>query len=343
MPAQRHCPSLRTGLCMLAVCLALLANTVHADATWPRTVTSEQGSVVLNHAPTRIVSTSVTLTGALLAIDAPVIASGATTPNNRVADDQGFLLQWGAIAKARRVQRLYIGEANAEAVAGQAPDLILISATGGDSALALYEQLSSIAPTLVVNYDDKSWQQLATLLGQVTGHEAQADRLFEAFAKRQAQLRNNLVLPPQPVSAFVYNPAARQANIWTAASPQGQLLEQLGFTLAELAPALAHSQSMGKRKDIIQAGGERMAEALTGQTFLMFSAEPGETQALLSNTLLAHLSAIQNQRVYALGTDTFRLDYYSANHLLDRLQAQFGKETVATQPRAGTAEASASN
>lgn len=40
--------------------------------------------------PQRIVSTSVTLTGSLLAIDAPVIASGATTPNNRIGDAQGF-------------------------------------------------------------------------------------------------------------------------------------------------------------------------------------------------------------------------------------------------------------
>lgn len=36
------------------------------------------------------------------------------------------------------------------------PDLILISATGGDSALALYDQLSAIAPTLIINYDDKA-------------------------------------------------------------------------------------------------------------------------------------------------------------------------------------------
>lgn len=325
MPIRFHRPSLRAGLCLLAACLPLLAGTARADAGWPRTVSGEHGSVVLNHAPTRIVSTSVTLTGALLAIDAPVIASGATTPNNRVADDQGYLRQWGAVAKARNVQRLYIGEANAEAVAAQAPDLILISATGGDSAIALYDQLSTIAPTLVVNYDDKSWQQLETLLGEATGHEAQSGRLIEAFAERQAQLRNSLTLPPQPVSAFVYNPAARQANIWTAASPQGQLLEQLGFALAEPSPALANSQNMGKRKDIIQAGGEHMADALTGQSFLMFAAEPADTKAVLDNTLLAHLPAVGSQRVYALGADTFRLDYYSANHLLDRLQAQFGK------------------
>jgi iron complex transport system substrate-binding protein len=127
-------------------------------ADWPRQVTDSKGSHTLDHKPLRIVSTSVTLTGSLLAIDAPVIASGATTPNNRFADDQGFLRQWGEVAKSRNVARIYIGEPNAEAVAAQMPDLILISATGGDSALSLYDQLSTIAPTLVINYDDKSWQ-----------------------------------------------------------------------------------------------------------------------------------------------------------------------------------------
>ncbi|VTN14893.1 Ferrienterobactin-binding periplasmic protein precursor [Raoultella terrigena] len=65
------------------------------------------------------------------------------------------------MARERKLARLYIGEPSAEAVAAQMPDLILISATGGDSALALYDQLSTIAPTLIINYDDKSWQALA--------------------------------------------------------------------------------------------------------------------------------------------------------------------------------------
>lgn len=97
-----------------------------------------------------------TLTGSLLAIDAPVVASGATTPNNRVADSRGFLRQWSEVAKARKLARLYIGEPSAEAVAAQMPDLITVSATGGDSALPLYDQLKTIAPTLVINYDDKA-------------------------------------------------------------------------------------------------------------------------------------------------------------------------------------------
>ena len=118
-------------------------------ADWPRQITDSRGTHTLESQPQRIVSTSVTLTGSLLAIDAPVIASGATTPNNRVADDQGFLRQWSKVAKRNaNCNGSISAKPSAEAVAAQMPDLILISATGGDSALALYDQLSTIAPNI---------------------------------------------------------------------------------------------------------------------------------------------------------------------------------------------------
>lgn len=291
-------------------------------ASWPRQVTDSRGVHTLEKAPQRIVSTSVTLTGSLLAIDAPVVASGATSPGNRVADDQGFLRQWGDIAKARHVERLYIGEPNAEAVAAQMPDLILVSATGGDSAQALYEQFSAIAPTLIINYDDKSWQALLTQLGEITGHEKQAAARIAQFDQQLAQAKAQMTLPPQPVSALVYNPAAHGANLWTAESAQGKLLGQLGFTLAP--PPDAHGlTSMGKRHDIIQLGGENLAAGLNGETLFLFAADDKDAAALMRDPLLAHLPAVKNKRVYALGTETFRLDYYSASLLLKRLEALF--------------------
>ncbi len=223
----------------VASLLVLGISSVSQAASWPRQVTDSRGVHTLEKAPQRIVSTSVTLTGSLLAIDAPVVASGATSPGNRVADDQGFLRQWGDIAKARHVERLYIGEPNAEAVAAQMPDLILVSATGGDSAQALYEQFSAIAPTLIINYDDKSWQALLTQLGEITGHEKQAAERIAQFDQQLAQAKAQMTLPPQPVSALVYNPAAHGANLWTAESAQGKLLGQLGFTLARRPPRTA--------------------------------------------------------------------------------------------------------
>ncbi|MBF4810112.1 Fe2+-enterobactin ABC transporter substrate-binding protein, partial [Cronobacter muytjensii] len=228
----------------------------------------------------------------------------------------------GEVAKARHVGRLYIGEPNAEAVAAQMPDLILVSATGGDSALALYEQFSAIAPTLVINYDDKSWQQLLTQLGEITGHEKQAAARIAQFDKQLAQAKTHMALPPQPVSALVYNPAAHGANLWTADSAQGKLLGQLGFTLAP-PPATHGLTSMGKRHDIIQLGGETLAGGLNGETLLLFAGDEKDAAALMRDPLLAHLPAVQHKRVYALGTETFRLDYYSASLLLKRLEMLF--------------------
>ncbi|MBO2026067.1 hypothetical protein J4733_28915 [Klebsiella pneumoniae] len=104
-----------------------------------------------------------TLTGSLLAIDAPVVASGATTANH-VADSRlSAPVERGC--QSPQAGAAAIGEPSAEAVAAQMPDLIPVSATGGDSALPLYDQLKTIAPTLVINYDDKSWQTLLTSWG----------------------------------------------------------------------------------------------------------------------------------------------------------------------------------
>lgn len=56
-------------------------------------------------------------------------------------------------------------------------------------------------------------------------------------------MKQQLTLPPQPVSALVYTAAAHTANLWTPDSAQGKMLEQLGFTLATLPAGLQASQS----------------------------------------------------------------------------------------------------
>lgn len=309
---------------LLALLLLILAPVwCPASEGWPRQIAGAQGDITLPRMPQRIVSTSVTLTGTLLAIGAPVIASGATTPNNAVADGQGFLRQWGEVAQRRGVKRLYIGEPDAEAIAAQAPDLIIIAATGGDSALRLHDQLSAIAPVLVVNYDNQSWQQVAVELGRATGHEDDAEKIVKDFDSRRQALRQRLALPPQPVSALVYHRDGKAANLWTADSPQGRLLLQLGFVLAVPPDNLAQSHSMGRRGDILQLSGENLADGLNGESLLLFAADEADADALLANPFLAHLPSVRNRRVYALGRDTFRLDYYSASHVLTTLEHYF--------------------
>lgn len=108
---MRLAPLYRTALLLTGFLLSGISAVQAAD--WPRQVTDSRGTHTLKSQPQRIVSTSVTLTGSLLAIDAPVIASGATTPNNRVADEQGFYAS-GARLRSN-------ANCNASILASQAP------------------------------------------------------------------------------------------------------------------------------------------------------------------------------------------------------------------------------
>jgi iron complex transport system substrate-binding protein len=51
----------------------------------------------------------------------------------------------------------------------------------------------------------------------------------------------------------------------------------------------------------------------------VFAGDEKDVAAIYANPLLAHLPSVKNKRVWALGTETFRLDYYSAMLVLQRL------------------------
>ncbi|MBU1295957.1 MAG: Fe2+-enterobactin ABC transporter substrate-binding protein [Gammaproteobacteria bacterium] len=293
---------------------------------WPRTLMTSHGPVTLTKQPTRIVSTSVTMTGTLLAIDAPIIGSGATIPNTNISDDQGFFTQWSECASKKGLKVLYQTEHNAEAVIRENPDLILISATGGDSALKLYDQLKDIAPTAVINYGDKSWMQLAKVLGNFIGLEENANILIDTFNQQIDQFKEVATLPPQPTTALVYYRDGTGGNIWTSESAQGQLLTQLGFTLSPIPDSMRGDLSMGKRNDIVIASGERFPDALTGNTLLLFATEPPQEAMVKNNAYLAETPAILNNSIYAVGNDTFRLDYFSSSNMIQRLTNLFKKD-----------------
>jgi ABC-type Fe2+-enterobactin transport system substrate-binding protein len=299
---------------------------------WPLTITDDADhEVTIDKQPEKIVSTAVTLTGSLLAIDAPVTASGATMPNSPVADDQGFFTQWSDVAKEKDVKALYQGDPDVEKVLAEEPDLILVSKTGQDSANAIYDQLSDIAPTVVVDYGDKDWQEVTTKLGEITGHEDEAKKVNDEFDTRTEEVKSGIDAPKQPVTGMVFNAKAKgggsgaSANIWTPESAQGKLLEEVGLTLAEVPEGTTSQGEMGKRSDIYEVTGENLSKAVTGKSVFLFNADEKTAAAYKKNKLVASTPAVKNDAVFAMGLDSFRLDYYSATNVLDRIEDEFSK------------------
>lgn len=291
------------------------------DSSWPRTVDTEQGPVEIPAQPERIFSTAVTLTGSLLALDAPVVASSVTSPNTDVADDEGFFTQWGDIAKERGVVPIPSSDIDVEKVVTQDPDLIVVSKTGADSVVELYEQLSAVAPTIVIDYGNKTWQDVTAILGEATGHEDEASSVVATFEETVEKAKDAMTLPPQPTTAMVYN-AGEGSNVWTEESAQGSLLEELGFTLAEIPSEVVGGNSMGARKDIVQISPENYSRAFTGETVILVTADDSDVAAYLADPLLSGTAPVVEKHVYAAGHDTFRLDYYSATNFVDRLRSQ---------------------
>ncbi|MDN5639844.1 MAG: Fe2+-enterobactin ABC transporter substrate-binding protein [Actinomycetia bacterium] len=303
-----------------------------SSGDWPRTVEDDNGDeVTIDSQPKRIVSTSVTLTGSLLAADAPVKATGITQTNTPVSDDKGFFTQWGDVAEQRGVKPLSGITTKPEEVAAENPDLIIVSKTGQDSAMEQLDQLKEIgAPVFVVDYADKDWQDVTEKLGEVTGHEQQAEDVVKKYEDKLAEVKDAIELPEQPTTALNYNPSrdgsGSKANIWTDKSAQGRMLEELGFELTTVPDdAKSTSSQMGQRDDIVPVGSENLSKAITGKTAVIFNADDKKVQAFEKDQLVADTDAVKENRVYAMGLDSFRLDYYSAGNVLDVIKKEFGK------------------
>ena len=274
------------------------------DATsWPRTVdslvvnngevTGDTEEVEITEQPKNIVSTSVTLTGSLLAMDAPIKATGGAKAGG-LADEQGFFLQWAEEAKEHGVESLYNLEVDVEAIAAQDPDMIVMSASGQDSAVAEYDKLSAIGvPVVVVDYSDQGWDEIMSLLAEATG----------------------------PL------PGGRGLNLWSAESGQGQLLEDIGFEVAVPDDEIVDTAGpRGARKDVKTVVPENAPKAITGNTVLTMSTTGDDpVAALKNNPLLADNAAITAGEVYLLSPELFRLDYFSAMMMLDQLEEHFAK------------------
>jgi len=297
-------------------------SSTQANETWPRTVSTDRGEVKIPAKPKKVVSAAVTLTGSLLAIGAPVVASAGEQKGTPLTDDHGFFTQWSQVADKEQVKVLDLNP-SAESILAEKPDLVVMSSAGQDATPDLYEQISEAVPTVLIDYSDKDWQDVATMLGKATGLEKKTSNVIKKFDDTVAKARDEIKKPAQPITPLVYTPQNKSARVWTKESAQGKLLTKLGFTLAEVPESARGANSMGPRSDVYVVSAENLPTAATGKTAFLFAADDKAVDAYKSNPVLADTPAVKNKSVYSMGTDTFRMDYYSSLAMIDRLEDLF--------------------
>ncbi|AWT25256.1 MULTISPECIES: Fe2+-enterobactin ABC transporter substrate-binding protein [Corynebacterium] len=307
------------------------------QGTWPRSVdsvvvsngkaTKETEKVEIPAKPEKIVSTAVTLTGSLLAVDAPVVASGGANVGP-TSDDKGFFTQWAGEADDRGVKALWQLEPDLQKVAAEDPDLILVSASGADTATAQYEELKKIGvPVVVLDYSDKTWGDITTSIGEITGHEAEAADAIQSYDDRVREVTEKIEKPEQPVNVVI--PAQEGAvNFFTAESAQGEIVKDLGWDLDVPGDGVARTDgSYAGRTDVRQVTAENADKGLVGKTVLGINVDGKEPviDKLKAVPNLAGTYAVSNDRVFELAPSAFRIDYFSAMDILDQIEDYFAK------------------
>jgi len=305
--------------CLLLWQVAFATSAAGAEG-WPRTIAHAAGTTSLAAKPTQIVSTSPSLTGILLAIDAPLVASAATTRSS-ITDDSGFFSQWADVARERKVEVLYSNLSfDIEAIIGSAPDLIIGSSTGADSILQYAPQLTAQnLPVVIVDYSNRSWQEVARELGKATGLEDKADAAIKSFDQYVAKVAGTI--PPQKGTATIigYN-LAGSYSISKPQSAQGQLLTSLGITVIGLPESMRSKVLRSSDFDFISH--ENLSAAATADTLYLLNATENEVRTFMRDPSLANLPAVKAKRVFALGKSSFRIDYYSGREMIDLVATQ---------------------
>lgn len=299
----------------------LAALPLTAAANWPVIHRNPDGSQVsISAQPKRILSTSVTLTGSLLAIDAPVVAS--TINGNR-----RFFDQWSTVAEARKVQRLWaLNAVDLEAVYLAKPDLIVVSASGADSALESVRELSQIATTIVVDYAVNNWQETTRQLGRATGLSDRAEKRVAEFAEKIRSVAAAIRAPDGLTAIVSYNGPGMINPVAMPKGSHGALLAALGFRMEQPDPRW-HS-GLDSPDDFVKAQYEHLS-TLKARTVFLLRQDENDVDVLMRDRVLARLPAVQARQVYGMGKNSFRIDYYSANEIVDSIHRRFAKASAA--------------
>ncbi|AZV92916.1 Fe2+-enterobactin ABC transporter substrate-binding protein [Bordetella sp. J329] len=293
------------------------AEAATASQPWPRDFHNADGSIThIPAQPKRILSTTPTITGTLLAIDAPVVAS-ASAANGQ------FFAQWAEVAKARNLEKAWpAGRVDLETAYAYAPDLIVVATSGADSALEHIASLRQIAPTIVLDYGRRSWQDLARQLAEATGLEHQAEARIEAFDQLVADARDKIKLPAGQANIISYNGASMENPLGTRTGAHGRLLQALGFDIE--APNPAWQSNADVNHDFIWAPYEKLPQLKAETTFLLRVGDE-RRDAFLKDPVLANLPSVKSGQVYGLGANSFRIDYYSATEIVNDMVKRFGQ------------------
>lgn len=289
-------------------------------------VQTDYGTVTVPAEPERVVVLNYALAGYLYDLDVPVTA---TIPEDADADEGEFSEFWAQEATENDTEFLpwSVDGFDLEAILALEPDLIIGGGIGFPlfQAEQVYDELSDIAPTVLVGSELTSWEDQYSFLAEDVFDKPEVyAEAVEAYDARVAQVRESIT-PPELPAAFlsIVGDGTAYALVESVGLPT--VFADLGI---EPAPIFADGdfEVYGGGGDMFELSTEQVGQVITQPSvFVMgFNGDTTDVATLSENPVYAALPAFQDDSAYDLPYWVLRGDYDETMALLDIVEEQFG-------------------
>lgn len=265
---------------------------LETESDYPRTIQHALGETVIPEAPQRIVTTNDTEPlDCLLAVGLKPVLYGYTDGYSL-----GDLSPWVKAIGIEDVERYDNLEraVDVERVAAAQPDLVLDTWTTED----LYQQLSAVAPTLVIkNSDNDAWQDVQRMVGAATAHEQESE---DAIAETEAVIveQAERLEPYKDLTVAIAYEFFDELLINGSEVAIGRLVERLGLKVEAPDPAIITFLSLEQWETV------EGADLIISPEFI-----PDDMAKQEENPLFLGLPAVQDGRYVVLPREVSQAAY----------------------------------
>jgi iron complex transport system substrate-binding protein len=271
---------------LLSACAAAAAPGLALAADDGRTITHELGTTEIAGKPQRVVALEFSFVQALDAIG--VVPVGITDDNQpkRIEQLLGKKIDYSSVGT-----RL---EPNLELVAALAPDLIIADEIRHS---AIYQQLSAIAPTIVLNSWEGSYDVIKASVVTIADALGEKEKGEQALAAHEAVIAGLVAkIPAGEKRRFllaVANPDSM--SLHTSASFTGSVFRAMGLT-----PAIDSA-------DAVESGAGLERLIAVDPDVLLVATDAGGTvfDQWKSNTAFSNISAVKAGTIYEVDRNQF--------------------------------------
>lgn len=289
-----------------------------------RTIKTDQGDIEIPADAKRVVVLSGSLAGYVFALDAPVVATDTRVIGVTDLSDE-FPDAWADEAKKQGTKALPGGEQlSVEAVAAAEPDLIIGGGQGITAVQAqeAYDELSEIAPTVLVPSSVTDWQGELNMIAETLGKEDKAKEMISAYDDRVEEVKKSISVPEGEFEILL-SLSTNEPSFVPAKAALPKQLETLGFTASDVYRKADEPELYGSG-DSFNVSSEVLPTVADADTAFVIDLGGKNIDELKKDPVYSQLPAFEEDQVYELPASSYRPDYDGAMETLNMIEKIFG-------------------